>query len=151
MKKERKDHQFIKKPFYEGGIAAMKNFIKNNLVYPELAKKEKIEGTVYIRYTINYKGKVIDTKIISGIGHGCDEEAIRLTKLLVFNVSKNRNLKAVFHKDLQIHFRLPKTPPPTSSHPTIQYSYVSSKKQKQTTILKKEKGRSYNITINFDG
>ena len=135
MKKGRKDHQFIKKPYYEGGMTAMKAFIKKELSYPPTALQQKIEGTVYIRYTINYKGKVIDAKIVSGIGHGCDEEAIRLVKLLEFNVPKNRNLKAVFHKNLQIHFKLPKMqllrkhniPPPPPTPVAIQYNYTATK------------------------
>ncbi|MEM6322004.1 MAG: energy transducer TonB, partial [Bacteroidota bacterium] len=97
MKKERKDHQFIKKPYYEGGISAMRMFIKKHLVYPEIAKKRQIEGTVYLRYTINQKGEVIDSKVIRGIGHGCDEEATRLVRLLKFKVPKNRRPKLLFH------------------------------------------------------
>ena len=155
MKKERKDHQFIKKPYYVGGINAMKTFIKENLSYPSAAQLKKIEGTVYIRYTINYKGKVIDTKIVAGIGHGCDEEAIRLVKLLEFKVPKNRNLKAVFHKSLQIHFRLPKVAPkkavsPPSTPTTIQYNYTTTKQEATKSVKKKvDKGGSYDITIQF--
>ena len=155
MKKERKDHQFIKKPYYEGGITAMKDFIKTNLSYPSTALHQKVEGTVYVRYTINYKGKVIDARIIAGIGYGCDEEALRLVKLLEFIVPKNRNLKAVFHKDLQIHFRLPKAQPksvrtPPSTPLTIQYNYTTRKqKLKKTIEKKKESGGSYDITIHF--
>ncbi len=147
MKKEKKGQHFIKKPYYEGGMNAMKIFIKQQLSYPEKAKAKKIEGTVYVRYTINYKGKVIDAKIISGIGYGCDEEAIRLVKLLEFNVPRNRNLKAVFHKNLQIHFRLPKEKEvkpviPTSS---LQYHYTLSPKIKNKDPEKKP---SYTIVIN---
>lgn len=149
MKKEKKGQHFIKKPYYEGGMSAMKVFIKQNLSYPEKAKAQKVEGTVYIRYTINYKGKVIDTKIISGIGYGCDEEAIRLVKLLEFNVPRNRNLKAVFHKSLQIHFRLPiekvapvKAVPPTSG---LQYHYTASPQRKKKASKTKI---SYTIVIN---
>lgn len=155
MKKERKDHQFIKKPYYEGGINAMKTFIKENLSYPSSALSNKIEGTVYIRYTINYKGKVVDTKIVAGIGHGCDEEAIRLVKLLEFTVPKNRNLKAIFYKNLQIHFRLPKVATkkeaiPPSVPPSIQYNYTTTKQTPAKPIKKKvEKGGSYDITIRF--
>lgn len=149
MKKGKKDQHFIKKPYYEGGMSAMKSFIKQQLSYPELAKAKKVEGIVYVRYTINYKGKVIDTKIISGVGYGCDEEASRLVKLLEFNVPRNRNLKAVFHKNLQIHFKLPlekskktNTQVPT---PNLQYHFTSTPKIKSTKTAKKV---SYTIVIN---
>lgn len=107
MKKERKPNQFIHKPIFEGGPQALKEFIKNNLTYPKQALQEKIEGTVHIRYSINYKGEVISSRIISGIGYGCDEEAARLVSMLTFRVPKNRNLRVVFHKTLHVHFRLP--------------------------------------------
>lgn len=153
MKKERKNHQFVKKPYYEGGMTAMKAFLKKNLSYPIAAKRSKIEGTVSIRYTINYKGKVVKTKIIAGIGYGCDEEATRLVKLLVFKVPKNRKLKAVFHKDLQIHFRLPKLKKkeikPSSANPTIQYNYILTPKIVEQEDVKEKKEGKYDITIRF--
>ena len=111
MKKERKDKHFIKKPFYEGGPMAMKKFIGENMRYPKEALENKIEGTVYVRYDVDQKGKVIDAKVVKGIGHGCDEEAIRLAKSLKFQVPKNRVGRVVFHKNIQIHFRLPKKKP----------------------------------------
>ncbi|HFA49244.1 MAG TPA: energy transducer TonB, partial [Bacteroidetes bacterium] len=108
MKKEAKNKHFIKKPIYEGGPKAMKKLIGENMRYPKEALKNKIQGTVYVKYDIDYKGKVIDAKVIKGIGHGCDEEAIRLAKLLEFSVPKNRGVRVIFHKNIQIHFRLPK-------------------------------------------
>lgn len=156
MKKERKAQNFIKKPYYEGGMTAMKVFIKQHLSYPKEAADKKIEGTVHVRYTINYKGKVIDTKIVSGIGHGCDQEASRLVQLLVFNVPRNRNLKAVFHKTLQIHFRLPKVvppvkiPEPAQTQPTIHYNYTTTKKKEEKASPKKETPRkSHQIIIKY--
>lgn len=156
MKREKKAQNFIKKPYYEGGMTAMKTFIKQHLSYPKAALDQKIEGTVYVRYTINYKGKVIDTKIIAGIGHGCDEEASRLVRLLEFNVPRNRKLKAVFHKTLQIHFRLPKTveqktvPTPTSSSPIIHYNYTTTvNKEEKRSVEKPTTGKSHQIIIRY--
>lgn len=149
MKKERKAQNFIKKPYYEGGMSALKAFIKQHLVYPKNAAHQKIEGTVHIRYTINYQGKVVATKIISGIGFGCDEEATRLVELLQFTVPRNRNLKAVFHKNLQIHFRLPTTkqPTPPTAIQSIQYHYQPTKQTKETIVQKK----SHSIIIRIEG
>ena len=85
---EKKDKHFIKKPYYEGGIKALKKFVGENLQYPKEALREKIEGTVYVRYTVDYKGNVIAAKTISGIGYGCDQEALRLVKMLKFIAPK---------------------------------------------------------------
>ena len=112
--------------------------------YPKEALAQKKEGTVLIRYTINHLGKVVDTKIISGIGFGCDEEADRLVRLLIFEVPKNRGIKAVFHKELHIHFRLPKV-----QAPSIQYQVVSNKKDQPKPDPDPKKKEGYTITINW--
>ena len=62
MKKERKDDSFLKQAYYKGGDTALKEFISQNLKYPESSKKNKIEGDVHIRMDISHKGFVIDTK-----------------------------------------------------------------------------------------
>jgi Ca-activated chloride channel family protein len=66
---------------YSAGETALQNFIKKNLTYPEKAKTAGISGTVKIQFTIDAKGNLSDFKVISSLGYGCDEEAIRLIKL----------------------------------------------------------------------
>jgi len=144
MSKERKDDHFIKKPIYVGGTAAFKKFIKNNLKYPKEALKNKIEGTVLVRYDIDYKGKVTDAKVKKGIGYGCDEEAMRVVKLLKFEVPKGpRKLRVAFHKENKINFRLPKPKPVAKPKPvkkqstSISYTYTSKPKAKPAKPAKK--------------
>lgn len=162
MEKERKEKHFIQKPIYEGGLKAMKSFIKENLQYPKAALDSRIEGTVSLRYTINHKGKVVKVKIISGIGYGCDQEAERLVKELVFSASKNRGKRMVFHKSLQIHFRLPKKKtlpkldvPPTPEtkapevEPQIHYNYVKTDKKPRTDKKPPKSSSGYSITIDY--
>ena len=124
MAKERKDKHFIKKPVYEGGLRAMRAFIRAELNYPKEALKEKIEGTVYVKYSINHLGKVIDTKVISSLGYGCDEEAERIIRLFQFKVAKTRGIKVTFHRSIQIHFRLPKIKP-SSAVQSVHYHYTT--------------------------
>lgn len=107
MKKELKDKHFIRKPVYPGGTKAMQEFLKMNKKYPAKAQELKTEGTVTIRYTINYQGNVIHTNVVAGVGSGCDEEAQRIVSLLKFNVPKTRKMKVQYHKTIHIHFRLP--------------------------------------------
>jgi protein TonB len=107
MKKEKREDSFIKQPYYEGGDKAMAEFIASNLKYPTKSVESKIEGSVYLRYDIDIKGKVIEAKVISGLDRYCNEEAIRVVKLLQFKVPKNpRNLRITFHKNIRIHFKI---------------------------------------------
>jgi periplasmic protein TonB len=83
-----KDSKFIeitldRPPLYIGGLSLMYNsFHKNNLSYPNEAKQYGIEGTVYISFIISKTGKTFKHKIVKGIGYGCDEEALRVVKLV---------------------------------------------------------------------
>lgn len=71
-----------KMPEYPGGHEAMTAFIVKTLKYPEDAKKAKIEGKVFVKFVVTTQGKVTDVSLKKGIGHGCDEEAIRTVKLM---------------------------------------------------------------------
>ncbi|MCF8236793.1 MAG: TonB family protein [Saprospiraceae bacterium] len=145
MKKEVKGSAILKKPEYPGGIKALKAFISKHLQYPEEALKEKIEGTVHIRYGIDHTGMVTDIKVIKGLGGGCSEEAIRLVGMLRFHLERTRGVRVLFHKKIQIHFRLP-PPQEVKSSPSIGYTITPSvKKAVPTTTSKK----SYTITITY--
>ena len=50
--------------------------IQNKVNYTEIAKRIKLEGTVYIEAIIDEKGSVIESKIIKKIGGGLDQEAL---------------------------------------------------------------------------
>ena len=128
MKKEIKDKHFIKKPFYPGGDKAIKEFIRKHKRYPKEALDKKIEGTVSIRYTINYRGNVVRVKILAGLGHGCDEEASRIVKLLKFKVPKTRKARVQFQKNMHIHFKLPKLVQKTTK---IVYTATKEKKEEK--------------------
>jgi len=151
MHKERKSKHFIKNPFYQGGLKAMREFISKNKKYPKEALEEKIEGTVFIKYTINYKGKVIETKVLKSLGYGCDEEAQRVVKLLEFEAPKNRGIKVKFFKNIQIHFRLPKKKEKPVQQITSQtsYSYTITTTKKEENPPEKKKGGGYTIQIKY--
>ena len=148
MKKGRKPEQFIKSPIYEGGPKAMLEFIKQSLKYPKEAQAAKVKGTVRVRIRINYKGVVEQTKVIAGLGHGCDEEAQRVASLLTFKTPKNRGIKAHFHKTLNFHFRLPK-PTKKVVKQTLQYTITQTNKEEET-IGGRSKKEGYGYVINID-
>ena len=110
MKKERKDKDFVKAAYFEGGRHAMDAYVKKEMRYPKEALEAKIEGRVTIRYTVDFKGKVTDAKVISGIGHGCDEEALRIIRTMTFKVPEDGKIKSKFSHQVNIHFRLPGSP-----------------------------------------
>jgi len=71
-----------KMPAYQGGDKALVKFIMDNIKYPQAAKEKGIMGTVYISFVVESDGTVADVKVDKGIGSGCDEEAMRVVKLM---------------------------------------------------------------------
>jgi protein TonB len=69
-------------PEFEGGVDALRRFIRDNTVYPSVARDVGIEGTVYISFVVDEKGKVGAVKVLRGISGGCTEEAARVVAKL---------------------------------------------------------------------
>ncbi|OUJ74486.1 energy transducer TonB [Hymenobacter crusticola] len=70
--------------YYEGGQEAMYAFIEKELKYPILAKRNRIQGTCIVSFTLNTDGTLSGVKLVKGVGGGCGEEALRVAKLLQF-------------------------------------------------------------------
>ena len=60
----------------------LKEFMLKHLRYPESARRNGLEETVYIQFIIDKTGKVIDPILITDIGSGCGAEAMRVVKLM---------------------------------------------------------------------
>lgn len=67
-------------PEFPGGEDSLYAYIARNIVYPEAAKKEKIEGRVFVTFIVEKDGQVSSVKLLRDIGGGCGEEAIRVLK-----------------------------------------------------------------------
>jgi TonB family protein len=82
-------------PEFVGGVNALMNFMQSNVKYPAEAKQNGVEGKVMVQFIVDEQGKVIEPKIIKGIGYGCDEEALRVINLLKEWKPGRHNGKAV--------------------------------------------------------
>jgi protein TonB len=69
-------------PSFAGGDQELLKFISKNIQYPEIAKRAGVEGRVLVSFVINKNGTASDFQVVRGIGAGCDEEAIRVIKLM---------------------------------------------------------------------
>ena len=82
-------------PEFPGGESALENFLKDNIFYPKAARENHIQGTVYITFVVEKDGSLSDIKVLRGIGGGCDEEALRVVKLMPKWIPGKQNGKAV--------------------------------------------------------
>jgi protein TonB len=69
-------------PTYPGGDEALLSFFSKEIVYPEIARKAGIEGRVFLNFIIERDGSISNVVIAKGISGGCDEEAVRVLKML---------------------------------------------------------------------
>jgi TonB family protein len=67
---------------YIDGIQNMSRIVGTNIRYPAKAREKNIQGKVLIAFTIDTLGKATNFRIKQGIGGGCDEEALRIAKLM---------------------------------------------------------------------
>jgi TonB family protein len=71
-----------KQPSYPGGQDGYRKFLTDNIKYPETAMKNNVMGTVYVTFVVEKDGAVTNVKVLRGIGSGCDEEALRVVKMM---------------------------------------------------------------------
>ncbi|WP_107038612.1 energy transducer TonB [Brumimicrobium mesophilum] len=72
-------------PLFIGGSIKMNNEFIRHIRYPELAMENGTQGTVNVVFTVDQNGIARDHRVLKEIGSGCDEEAIRVIKLIPNN------------------------------------------------------------------
>ena len=94
-------------PSFPGGDAERNKFLAENIQYPQQATENGIQGTVYVSFVVDSKGNVTDVKILRGIGGGCDEEALRVVRMMPKwhpGKQNGKNVRVLFN--MPIYFKL---------------------------------------------
>lgn len=67
------------KPKFKGGDAnEFSKWVNSNLVYPEIAKENGVQGRVTLQFTVNVDGSVTNVKVLRGVDSSLDKEAVRV-------------------------------------------------------------------------
>jgi TonB family protein len=69
---------YVVLPAYKGGPPALRKFIENERKYPKKAEKEAREATIFLIFTVDEKGHIINPRIIDGDASYFNEEALRI-------------------------------------------------------------------------
>jgi protein TonB len=69
-------------PVFPGGDAALLKFVRDNAVYPEVAREQGIEGRVIVRFCVNSHGYVDHVSVLKKVSPELDEESIRVVSAL---------------------------------------------------------------------
>jgi TonB family protein len=91
------------------GYRKFKQYLQDNLRYPQEAITKKIEGRVRVEFTVETDGLLSNFIILKSIGSGCDEELIRLIKEGPQWVpTKKDNVATQDKARVELRFKLPK-------------------------------------------
>ena len=85
-------------------MSRIMDFVRENIIYPETAIKDKEEGRVFIQFCIGADGITREHKIVRGVREDLDNEALRVAKLIKFDEpAKNQG------KPVELCFAIPVT------------------------------------------
>lgn len=86
-KKEEKTNDeiytYVEEPAsFPGGTTSLSKFISDNIIIPQSAIKNKTGGKCYIKFVINNKGEILNSKVMKGVPNcpDCDKAAIDVIK-----------------------------------------------------------------------
>ncbi len=89
-------------PQFPGGHGALLRFLSSKLIYPLPAHQNRIEGIVVIGFVIDKNGRLRNPKVIQSLYPACDEEALRVIRLIPDWIpAKNQG------RNVSINFRMP--------------------------------------------
>lgn len=90
---------------YKGGVDSLLHDIKEIMVYPPNAKRNRVQGKSIVFVTLEADGSFSQTSLVKKIGAGCDSEAIRIVKELQ-NTGKIIAPGYKANYQIPIHFKL---------------------------------------------
>jgi protein TonB len=95
-----------KKPQFPGGEAALYDFLRANLKYPEFSRKNGYSGAVYLAFYVSATGALRDFAILKGIRNsGLDMEVVRVFKTMPAWIPGERKGKPVdFYVTFPVRF-----------------------------------------------
>jgi TonB family protein len=86
-------------PSYSGGEDELRKYLKDNIKYPEAARENGVEGTVFVDFVIDEKGRVREVVATDAVGEDVDlslkEESVRVVAAMPGWKAGMQNGKAV--------------------------------------------------------
>ncbi len=75
-------------------------------VYPDIARRAGVEGTVVLSATIGVDGRVTDVQVVRGLGFGLSEAAVAAVRRWQYRPAQGPEGPIVSRKEVRIEFRL---------------------------------------------
>lgn len=71
-----------RQPYFPGGQQALLEFLRQNVNYPEQARKDSIEGRVVLSFVVETDGSITEPTVVRSLHPLLDAEALRVIKLM---------------------------------------------------------------------
>lgn len=94
-------------PDFVGGDSALNNYLFKKYKIPADAKRDKIEGNLFVKFVVRKNGTITDVSILRGLCTTCDIEAIRVIKkmpLWIPGKLNNKNVSTRISVPININF-----------------------------------------------
>ena len=69
-------------PQFPGGFSELLKWLTRNLKYPPSLQQQKVKGRVVAEFIVNRDGSVTDIKIVTPLHRLCDDEVLRVLRLM---------------------------------------------------------------------
>jgi TonB family protein len=100
-------HVVEEMPEFPGGEKALREYVTENIEYPEAAKENGIQGKVYITFTVAKDGSIKNAKVARGVDPSLDKEALRvINSMPAWNPGKQRGEKVDVQYTVPVNFAL---------------------------------------------
>lgn len=100
--------QLDREPEFPGGLQALTTYVRENIVYPDNAFEENIEGIVNVIFTIDTLGNVKNPEVESNIGNVCEHAALEvISKMPAWKpaIFKGKPVPVLYR--MPVHFFIP--------------------------------------------
>jgi protein TonB len=110
MEEEAEPEPFVvveEMPFYPGGNEALLKYVFSNIVYPEIARENNVQGRVFIRFCVTATGAIGQVEVMRGVDPDLDAEAVRVIRTIKgFQPGKQGGQPVPVWYQLPINFQL---------------------------------------------
>jgi periplasmic protein TonB len=94
-------------PEFPGGAGELLRFVMGNIIYPEDALQNNIQGKVFIKFVVNKDGSVDRIEVTKGVDPALDKEAVRVIGLLPkFNPGKQNGVPVPVWFTIPVAFKI---------------------------------------------
>lgn len=92
---------------FPGGNSAMQQYLVKNIHYTKKARKNNIEGTVYVNFIVEKDGSISNARVIKGLDGGLDKVALKAVKKMPrWNPGMENGKPVRYQFTLPVRFRL---------------------------------------------